>query len=106
MKGKAYSYIGNCQHLPSRLISEMVDQERTILWSAFRKWVSPVELRRIEQSLGYTHDSLPRHLHDDYAVSFHRSKYNGVPCVFFDWSSIEYVFVEQGQRTITETSKP
>lgn len=76
-------------------ILDMVNQAKPIQWSAFRKWVDIDFIHKLEQNMGYGSCPTLKHLFNDYAVSFYRSNYNEKPCVFFDWSCIEYVFVKE-----------
>jgi len=47
----------------------------------------------VEEVLGYEdHHSKGLTMSQDWHVSYHRSVYRGHPCVYFDHSSIEYIF--------------
>ncbi len=74
-------------------IIEMVDGEREITRNTFKKHVDKSELRELEIQLGYEqHASRGLIMANDWHVSYHKSRYRGRPCVYFDWSAIEYVF--------------
>ena len=60
----------------------------------FLKHVDRNDLECIEGGLGYEKD--PRKgltMAADYCVSYHRSKFEGKPCYYFQWSRIEHIFV-------------
>jgi hypothetical protein len=71
-------------------ISKMSERARQVTYSTFRKRC--VGLPEIERALGYD-----KHLamKDDWAVSFHKSKYRRARAFYFDHSRIEHVFVHR-----------
>lgn len=71
-------------------IRKMVERARPVLYATLRRRCAG--LAQIERKLGYD-----RHLamKDDWAVSFHKSKYRGARVFYFDHSRIEHVFVHK-----------
>ncbi len=71
-------------------ISKMAERARKVTYLTFRKRC--VGLPEIERALGYD-----KHLamENDWAVSFHKSKYRGARAFYFDHSRIEHVFVHR-----------
>jgi hypothetical protein len=91
-KGK--QFIIDCVSANGDDITEMVDNAITITRRTFLKHVDRDNLKAVEVDLGYVlHPSQGLTMAADWAVSYHRGKYRGQPCVFFKWSCIEYVFV-------------
>jgi len=76
-------------------ISKMSERARQVTYSTFRKRC--MGLAEIERALGYD-----KHLSmkDDWAVSFHKSKYRGARVFYFDHSRIEHVFVHRSDLAL------
>jgi len=72
---------------------DMIDNAREITRATFVKHVDRDSLKDIEEGLGYVRGSMPRHMADDYAVSYHKSKLFGRTVYYFRHSAIEYIFV-------------
>lgn len=76
-----------------RAIQDMVDRSRQITRRTFLRHVDREEMRRIEGMLSYaTGSERGLHMANDWAVSYHKSRFRGRPCVYFDWSAIEHIF--------------
>jgi len=76
-------------------LNEMIARERPISRRTFRESVDRAELSEIEASLGYeSHCSRGLTMAGDWHVSYHRSVWGEKKCVFFRWSAIEHIFVE------------
>ncbi len=87
---KKYRFITDCVSANGESISRMVDQAREVSFETFRR---RTDWKPIAKALGYAVGSEPGlHLGDDALVRFYRSKFEGRPCYFMDWSRIEYVF--------------
>ena len=85
-----YQYITNCTESTADLINNMVDRALEITYDTFIKHVNWKDASRL---LNYgTHYKSGLLLKNDYAVSFHRSLYKGVPCYYIRWSAIEWIF--------------
>ena len=80
----------DCVSADGDSINDMMDMATDIDYDDFRDEVDSEEMDEIETRLGYG-DGLK--IRDDWSVSFHKSEYQGKPCVFFRWSAIEHVFI-------------
>ena len=77
---------------PGRDIQAMVDQSKDISRATFMRHC---RLGEIPEMLGYCrHASQGLTMAADWYVSYHRSRFCGVPCYYFVWSSIEHIFVD------------
>ena len=72
-------------------INEMVDEARQISYKTFRSHVDSEDFKKLSRQLGYVPGEHLQ-LHNDWAVSFYKSKFCGVPCYYFTWSKIEFIF--------------
>lgn len=89
------TFCTSCVNSTAPAINDMVDEEKTISWRTFLKYVNKESVYTLLDEFGYKTPNNPSgfmHIKDDYAVSFHKSKYRGKPCVYIDHSSIEYIF--------------
>jgi len=86
---KQYRYLTNCVSSNGRDIEEMVDNSKEVSWEEFNRYVSDEE---IINAIGDIYGDWLA-IQDDYAVSFHESKYKGEHCYYLDHSSIEYIFI-------------
>jgi len=89
-----YILIGNCVSLSGDFITEMKDNSETIFYEDFVEYVSEKEIRAIFPDYDW-HGEGGLEFRDDYAIGFYQSKYNGVPCVYFSHSAIEYVWIKR-----------
>lgn len=85
-----YYFHTSCVNSTAELIESMVDQaiETTYKELLFNCH----DIHDIEESIGYDLDTELR-LHNDYTVSFWRSKYEEKDCYYFQHSCIEYIFL-------------
>jgi len=90
-----YQYIGNCTHLDGELISKMTDDAEDIDYKDIREHIHQKELRILFPDYEW---GVPKglQLKDDWSVSFHKSIYNKLKCLYIRWSSIEFVWVQGG----------
>lgn len=86
-------YQFSCVDCPDvNALIETIDNADDIEWDEFLDSVDMTD-QELNEMMGYDYSDLPElKLQTDYAVSFHKSKYNGRDCVFFKHSAIEYVF--------------
>jgi len=84
---KQYHYIICCVDSTAEKIHRMVDRARSITYETFRKYVDTGEINR---QFGYGREWLV--LKNDYHVSYHKSFYDGAPCVYMVHSAIEYIY--------------
>ena len=92
---QTYYYVTNCVGSCGDDITEMTDNAEDVTWEEFNRYVSNDEIRSVMGDF-YDYDDKDNDaglkFQDDWAVSFHKSKYRGMPCYYFDHSAIEYVF--------------
>lgn len=91
------SFLTNCVSCPGsnagEAIQAMVDAARDITRRTFLKHVYRNELIQIERDLGYEfHPKRGLTMASDWHVSYHKSVFRGVPCIYFRWSGIEHIF--------------
>lgn len=94
-----WTYEIRCIEAVGEDIGDMVDTELTITRRTFRRYVDHANLAALEAELGY--DKHPKQgltMAGDWHVSYHRSTYQGRPCVYFAWSGIEHVFTDPETR--------
>jgi len=94
------AFITNCIGAIGEDINDMTDDASQITRKTFLKHIDKQELKSIEEQLGYmSHYKQGLVMSSDWHVSYWKSKYQGNPCVYFDHSRIEYIFVElTGQK--------
>jgi len=101
--GSGWNYVTNCAQSTVELLQPMIDRAREITWETFRTYVRVEEVRRVFPSYSYRREhynpktgelTAPMHIKDDFAVTFHKSHFDGRPCVFIRHSWIEYIFQE------------
>jgi len=91
-------YLINCVSCKDvEALHEMIDNSREITWKTFKKYVKPPHVEEIFPDYSYRGErdkpgACDFHIKDDYAVSFHKSKFKGQPCVYIVHSAIEYIF--------------
>lgn len=97
---KLYHFETCCVYSTAELINDMVDRAIDITWKTFCKHVGVDSVRDLFPDYSYTcgerKTTCGFHIKDDWAVSFHRSKYNGKKCYYLVHSGIEYIFTEVG----------
>jgi 8-oxo-dGTP pyrophosphatase MutT (NUDIX family) len=100
-----YRYACNCVSGPhgragdGRAIHEMTDIASDITYEQFVRAVDINDLRNIFGMYNWSRrDTGQLRMRDDYAVSFHRSRWRGIPCIYVDHSRIEYIFTIDGKR--------
>lgn len=95
------NYITCCVNANGDDIHEMVDQAIDITWKTFIKHVNWKDVQQIFDAYSFKGEKYNPftkklncgfHIKDDYAVSFHRSKYKGKRCYYIRHSSIEYIW--------------
>ena len=96
MKQKKTYYYQTCGiNSTARAINEMVDQAREVkLATLERHCVDLDKWKEVNDYSCQNHKGFMK-LEDDYAVSFHKSKYLGRPCYYMVHSSIEYIWVKR-----------
>lgn len=88
------TFTTNCISARGVDISDMVDESRQITRKTFLKHIKTEEMKNLEIELGYAgHYKQGLTMSRDWHVSYWKSKYRNKPCVYFSWSSIEYIFI-------------
>ena len=91
---RPYQYLTCCVNSTGPKIHAMVDAAREVTLRTLRRHVSTEELKGVFGF--YTWGVGPGlHLKNDWAVSYHKSTYDGQPCYYVDHSSIEYIFTQE-----------
>ncbi len=89
----SFEYIGNCVGLNGDSINEMKSGMRIVTLSYVRRRAK--DFAKVVKSLGY--DSVDRDgftLKQDWHVSYFAGTFEGRPCVGFQWSGFEYVWIK------------
>ena len=91
---KRYTYETCCVHSTAEKIGAMTEAARPVtLRTLARHCAGLAEWARAQ---GYsTGRERGLRLKDDWAVSFHKSSYDGRPCYYIDHSRIEYVWTRE-----------
>lgn len=93
MKPKPYIYRTNCVIITAADILAMLDVERSVTLETIRKNCEGVE--DFEREHGYAVGAeRGLHMKDDGCVSYHKSKFKGLPCYFIKWSAIEFIWTK------------
>lgn len=87
------TYQFSCVDVSGRKVNDlidMIDNNREITAPTFKKNAGIENYRMVEGMLGYPCGDL--RLNNDYAVTFHKSKFQGRKAYYVRHSAIEYVF--------------
>ena len=89
-----YTYETCCVHSTAEKITALQESGRAITRRTFLRYVSPEDLRTLEQALGYDTgtDRGGLRMANDWYVAYYRGVYDARPAVYFDHSRIEYIF--------------
>jgi hypothetical protein len=92
---KEYQYCINCINSTGYLISKMQDDAVSVTYNTIRKHCLGFDewAKDMGYDIGCQRGGL--RLSQDWAVSFHRSKYRGKPCYYIRHSSIEYIWTKE-----------
>lgn len=85
-------YVGNCVELHGDIISEMKDVSEEIDYKDFIDRIIDPELLKTLFPV-YDWDEEGLQIWDDFMVSFYKSVFDEMDCLFISHSSIEYVWV-------------
>lgn len=91
---RPFTYVGCCIELDGDDINAMSDTRTNISNDRFRRLIGTEAYRWLSRELGYVPGEKLT-LRSDWHVSYHRSTYQGKPCLFLVWSAIEYVFTQE-----------
>lgn len=94
-----WQFITTCVNAKGEDIDAMNRAARDVTYDTMRRTVGDAFVE-VQRELNYDVPSTPRRerigltMRSDWAVSYHRSTYQGRPCLFFRWSHIEHIFQE------------
>ena len=75
-------------------INDMKEHAEDITRGTFCRHVDRESREGLERQIGYeVGPSRGLHMKDDWAVGYYKGAYQGIPCVYFQWSGIEHIFV-------------
>lgn len=95
----AWQLITTCINARGEDIDEMNRAARDITYDTMRRIVGDAFINA-QRELNYDvpgtrgRGRIGLTMRSDWAVSYHRSTYQGRPCLFFRWSHIEHIFQE------------
>lgn len=92
----AFSYETNCTVASPGPIQHMIDRAVDVSYDTLARRVGTQELAEVfpDYTWGRWGEDNGLRMREDWAVSYYRSVYRGLPCYFVVHSGIEYVFVE------------
>lgn len=100
--GTTYRYVTNCTddcHGPGgEAIHEMVAQASDLSYRDLVKLVGKGQLAQVFPNYDWRTKPRDLTLAKDWAVSYHRSVWRGIPCVYVRHSGIEHIFTPNGQQ--------
>ena len=88
-------YLTNCVNSTAEAINVMTDQAVEITYKTFMKHVKREEVARLFPDYEWSGKRYGGGLHikNDWHISYYKSVYKGMPCVYMCHSAIEYIFV-------------
>jgi len=92
---RPYRYLRNCTSFSRadvKHLEEMIDNARDVTYATFFRHCSWREACALFGCYGHYKQGLT--LKQDWAVSYHRSKYKGRRCYYLRHSAIEYIFCQ------------
>jgi len=102
MQKKTYWFHTTCVNSTLALLEPMIETARQITWATFLRHVSIDEIKSMFPGYSWHGEhcdpntgkpTIGFHIKDDFAVTFYKSKYDGKPCYYLDWSGIEHIFI-------------
>ena len=88
---KMFTYATCCVNSTAEQIHAMVAAERTVTLATLRRHCADLDdwARTMSYAVGAERGL---HLDKDWAVSYHKSRYDGRPCYYIDHSRIEHIW--------------
>lgn len=88
-------YIGSCLACAEEKVRAMLRQSRPITYSAARRAIGPAVLDAWASSMGYSTGPEFREsqLRDDSSVTYHRSRYDVLSCVYIVHERIRHILI-------------
>jgi len=91
---RKYFFRTTCVHSTGKLINAMINQSKTVTYRTMMKHCEG--MLEFAKELGYNRSrSQGLTLKRDWAVSYHKSFYDGWPCYYFRWSAIEHIWIKE-----------
>jgi len=87
-----YEFLGTCVELKTKPLYDMIDNAKEIDYEDIREHISQKELRLIFPGYDWSNQG-GLQLHNDYAVSFHKSRYQDMLCLYIRWNAIEHIWI-------------
>jgi hypothetical protein len=88
-------YLTCCVNSTYEKITAMTERARQVTYRTARRAIGSEAFDELCKAMGYV-TGIERgglRIKNDYAVSFHKSVYDGQPCYYICQSAIEYIFV-------------
>ena len=95
MANSEYVFVTDCVNSDCESISDMTEKAKEITYRTFIKHIPIYELLKIGPFSNYDTPHEKKgglKLKNDWHVSYHKSTYQGHPCLYVQHSSIEYIF--------------
>ena len=88
-------YIGSCLMCAEEKVQAMLRLSRPITYSAAHRAIGPAVLDGWASSMGYGAglESRDSRLKDDSAITYHRSRYDVLPCLYIVHDRIRHIFI-------------
>ena len=93
---KRFKYQTCCVNSTAELIGAMTERARPVTLATLRKHCAGLVIWERSMSYDTGNERGGLRLANDYAVSFFKSIYDGVPCYFIEHSRIEYIWTREG----------
>jgi len=91
---KEYFFHTTCVGSTGVLINAMINQSKTVTYRTMMKHCEG--MLEFAKELGYYRSrSQGLTLKRDWAVSYRKSFYDGLPCYYFRWSAIEHIWTKE-----------
>lgn len=87
-----YTFRTTCINSTAKKINDMTDAAKPTTWRAIKancEWAD-----RWADGMGYVTRGKGLRIEKDFAISFHKSTYDGKPCYYIDHSRIEHVWTK------------
>lgn len=92
-ESNGYVYKGSCIDSTAQLIQDMTQKSHRISWKTFKKHIKCG--RKFLLIIGAIfEETTDKQIEACDWIAFRKSKFNGKPCYYIDWSSIEWIWVK------------
>jgi len=95
---KTYHYFRSCVQIPYAwvdILHKCIEDATDITRQTFMRRVNTIEMRHLADDMGYARSGRwgDLTLAQDWLVSYHKSKFNGVVCYYMRHSAVEHIFL-------------